>query len=337
VILHVDLDQFIAAVELQHRPELRGRRVIVGGSGDPSTRGVVATASYEARRFGIDSGMPLRTAAHRCPDAVFLAFDRPAYQAASSEVMAVLAGFPWTLEVAGWDEAYLELNGDAPERVAADVQRAVLGRTGLSCSVGIGENKLQAKVASALAKPGGICRLGSENWTSVMDQRPADTLPGIGPKRKQLLAELGITDVGGLARASEETLCERFGPNIGSWLRQIARGIDETPVRPEHPPVRSLGHQITYQHDLADPVAVELEVTRLAATVAQDLQTAGKLAQSVVVVIRFAPFETHGHIARLGRRSAEESQLTAAALTALERFELDRPVRLVGVRAELVF
>lgn len=161
-------------------------------------------------------------------------------------------------------------------------------------------------------------------------------LPAAALKRKRALAQLGIVDVGGLAQASEETLRQTFGPNIGSWLQQIARGIDETPVMPEHPQARSLGRQMTYQHDLTDPVAIEMEVARPAATVAADLATAGKLAQSIVVVIRFAPFETHSHSGRPVGPSAEESQHTQAALIALERFEFDWPLRLVGVRPELV-
>ncbi|MBI2237352.1 MAG: DNA polymerase IV, partial [Actinobacteria bacterium] len=146
-VLHVDLDQFIAAVELLRRPELRGKPVVVGGSGDPTKRGVVSTASYEARAFGIRSAMPLRTAYRKCPDAVFLPVDADAYLEASERVMATLRTFPAIVEVAGWDEAYLEVETDDPERLAEDVRRAVVERTRLECSVGIGENKLQAKIA----------------------------------------------------------------------------------------------------------------------------------------------------------------------------------------------
>jgi DNA polymerase-4 len=144
-ILHVDLDQFIAAVEVGRRPELRGLPVVVGGSGDPTQRRmVVATASYEARRFGVRSGMPLRTAARRCPDAVFLPSDHPAYEEASARVMATLRTFPVVVEVWGWDEAFLGARTDDPEALAAGIQRAVAATTGLSCSIGIGDNKHRA-------------------------------------------------------------------------------------------------------------------------------------------------------------------------------------------------
>lgn len=177
-------------------------------------------------------------------------------------------------------------------------------------------NKLQAKIASVLAKPRGAYRLGSENWKSVMDRRSLDTLRGVGSKRGRVPSELTIVDVGGLAHASEQTLRQAFAPNIGTWLRQIARGIDETRVMAERPPARSLGHQTTYQRDLIDPVAVALEVARLASIIAAELEAAGKLAQRVVVVISFAPFETHRHRAALARRTPEESQIAQAALIA---------------------
>src|SRR5258708_4176619 len=147
-VLHVDLDQFIAAVEVLRRPELRGLAVVVGGTGDPSKRGVVSTASYEARARGVHSGVPLRTAARRCPEAVFLPVDHEAYQAASAAVMATLREGDAVVEVAGWDEAFLAVRTDDPEAVARDIQQRVRRSTRLDCSVGIGHNKLQAKMAT---------------------------------------------------------------------------------------------------------------------------------------------------------------------------------------------
>ncbi len=158
-MLHVDLDQFIAAVEVLRRPELRGRPVVVGGDGDPAKRGVVSTASYEARAFGVHSGLALRTARRRCPDAVFLPVDTEAYEAASAEVMAALAEFDAVVEVAGWDEAFLAADTDDPEALARRIQDRIRAVTSLECTVGIGENKLQAKLAAGFGKPAGIFRL----------------------------------------------------------------------------------------------------------------------------------------------------------------------------------
>lgn len=194
-MLHVDLDQFIAAVEVARRPELRGRPVVVGGSGDPTQRGVVATASYEAREFGIQSGMPLRLAAKRCPEAVFLPSDPPTYRRVSDQFMATLPRFPVIVEVLGWNEAFLGAHTDDPEAMAAKIREAVRVATGLSCSVGVGDNKLRAKLATGFAKPAGTYRLTRDNWAVVMTERPTDALWGIGRKTARRLAEAGLVTV----------------------------------------------------------------------------------------------------------------------------------------------
>ena len=175
-VLHVDLDQFIAAVEVLRHPELRGKPVVVGGDGDPGKRGVVSTASYEARAHGVHSGQPLRTARRLSPDAVFLAVDRAAYEAVSSQVMAVLRESGAVVEVMGWDEAFLQVDTSDPEAFARRLAERVRERTQLDCSVGIGENKLQAKLATGFGKPAGVFRLTSANWYEVMGARPTDAL-----------------------------------------------------------------------------------------------------------------------------------------------------------------
>ncbi|MBC7549497.1 MAG: DNA polymerase IV, partial [Cellulomonas sp.] len=191
-VLHVDLDQFIAAVELLRRPELRGHPVVVGGDGDPTKRGVVSTASYEAREFGVHSGLPLRTAARRCPDAVFLAVDREHYEAASDRVMATLHEVDAVVEVLGWDEAFLAVETEDPEAIARQIQRRVRATTQLDCSVGIGQNTLQAKLATGFGKPAGVFRLTDASWYPVLGEKPTDALWGIGAKTAKRLAALGI-------------------------------------------------------------------------------------------------------------------------------------------------
>ena len=224
-ILHVDLDQFIAAVEVLRRPELRGRPVVVGGSGDPTQRRmVVASASYEARAFGVRSGMPLRAAVRRCPEAVFLPSDPAAYEEASGEVMATLREFPVVVEVYGWDEAFLGARTEDPEALALDVRRAVLARTGLSCSVGIGDSKQRAKLATGFAKPAGVYRLAEDNWMAVMGERLTEALWGIGRKTATKLAAAGVSTVAELAAADPAELAARFGPTMGPWYRRLALG-----------------------------------------------------------------------------------------------------------------
>jgi nucleotidyltransferase/DNA polymerase involved in DNA repair len=335
VILHVDLDQFLAAVEVLRRPELRGRPVVVGGSGDPTQRGVVSTASYEARRFGITSGMPLRTAARRCPDAVFLPVDGPVYHAASDRVMATIRALAPTVEVAGWDEAFLEVETADPVGFARELQGAVLARTGLSCSVGIGQNKLQAKIASGMDKPGGVFVLTGDNWFEVMGMRRTEALWGVGRKTAGRLARLGIRTVADLAGADVEALAAAFGPNIGPWLRALARGHGSDRLHPEPHVPRSTSRETTFQRDLAHPDDVRTEVRRLARQVADDVARLERPATRVVVKVRFAPFLTSTHGVAVGPPSMDAARIEEAALAALERFEMDRPVRLLGVRAEL--
>ena len=232
-VLHVDLDQFIAAVEVLRRPELRGLPVVVGGDGDPAKRGVVSTASYEARAYGVHSGLPLRTALRRCPQAVFLPVDRAAYEAASAVVMATLREFDVVVEVMGWDEAFLAADTDGPEALARQIQDRVRARTALDCSVGIGQNKLQAKIATGFGKPAGVFTLTGQTGTQVMGDLPTDALWGIGARTARKLAGLGVGTVAELAAASPRELAGHFGPTIGPWLVQTAHGIDLSQVTDE--------------------------------------------------------------------------------------------------------
>src|SRR5215203_3149483 len=234
-VLHVDLDQFVAAVEVLRRPELAGKPVIVGGRGDPTERAVVSTASYEAREFGVGSGMPLRIAARKVPDAVILPVDAEAYTAASGEVMATLRGQPGAVvQVLGWDEAFLGIATDDQEAYARRLQQAVLERTRLHCSVGIGDTLVRAKVATGFGKPRGVFRLTAENWLEVMGDRSTIELWGVGTKISRRLAGLGIRTVAELAAADQAAMVAEFGPRMGLWYAQLGRGdgarlVDDTP------------------------------------------------------------------------------------------------------------
>jgi nucleotidyltransferase/DNA polymerase involved in DNA repair len=333
-VLHVDLDQFIAAVEVQRRPELRGRPVVVGGDGDPAKRGVVSTASYEARELGVHSGLPLRTAARRAPGAVFLPVDRAAYEAVSDTVMAAVRGLGYVVEVMGWDEAFLAVDDEEPEAVGRRVQAAVGDAAGLDCSVGIGRNRLQAKLATGFGKPAGIFRLTGENWFEVLGPRPADALWGIGRKTAQKLAALGIGTVAELAAADPAVLAGRFGPATGPWLVQTARGVSSAEVTDEPYQARGHGREVTFQHDLGDWAQVRDRIRALAAQVAADVAAEPRPVGRVVVKIRYAPFFTVSHGHALAEPGRDPAAIEAAALAALDRFDRRDPVRLAGVRAE---
>ena len=212
-MLHVDLDQFVAAVEVLRRPELAGKPVIVGGRGDPTERAVVSTASYEAREFGVGSGMPLRIAARKAPDAVILPVDAEAYAAASEQVMTTLRAQPGaTVQVLGWDEAFIGVHTEDPEGYARQVQRAVLDRTRLHCTVGIGDTLVRAKVATGFGKPRGVFRLTAENWLEVMGDRPTIDLWGVGTKIR-----VGLP---GAASPRSQSLPP---PNRTAWLPSSGR------------------------------------------------------------------------------------------------------------------
>ncbi|WP_285509518.1 DNA polymerase IV [Actinokineospora sp. NBRC 105648] len=332
-VLHVDLDQFIAAVEVLRRPELRGLPVVVGGTGDPSRREVVATASYEAREFGVHSGIPLRLALKRCPDAIFLPSDPDAYNLASAEVMAVLRDFG-VVEVLGWDEAFVGVETEDAEALAREIMAAVLERTRLHCSVGIGDNKLRAKLATGFGKPAGVFRLTQDNWVEMMAHQPTDALWGIGTKTARKLAELGLTTVGELARADEDDLAARLGPTMGPWYRTLALGAGSTKVSGTPYIPRSHSRETTFQVNLVDLEDLRAETVKLARRVADDVAADGRAVIRVSVKARFAPFWTGTRSTTLPAPTHDPADIETAALTVLERFDLTRPVRLLGVRAE---
>jgi DNA polymerase IV len=342
-VLHVDLDEFLAAVEVLRRPELAGRPVVVGGKGDPTQRAVVATASYEARSFGVRSGMPLRTAAKRCPDAVFLPADNAHYEAVSEEVMATLRAQPGVVvEVMGWDEAFVGAETEDPEALAHAIRAGVLEHTQLRCSVGIGDNMLRAKLATqfakpAFAKPGvgaGVYRLTAANWAEVMFDRPTQALWGIGAKTARKLADRGITTVRELAAADPAALAADLGPALGPWYVQLGRGIGRVVVEGTPWVPKSRSHETTFQENLTDWADVRAEVAALARKVAAEIDGAGRPAVRVAVKVRFAPFSTYTRSATLDAPTTDGGRFAAAALDVLELFPSRRPVRLLGVRAE---
>jgi DNA polymerase IV len=334
-VLHVDLDQFIAAVEVLRRPELAGLPVVVGGHGDPSERGVVSTASYEARAFGVGSGMPLRLAAKRCPEAVFLPVDGPAYEAASEEVMGALRSLGAVVQVLGWDEAFLGVETDDPEAFARRVQATVLAATGLHCSVGVGDNKLRAKIATDFGKPRGVFRLTDENWYPVMADRPTEALWGIGRRTAKRLAAHGIHTVRELARADPQYLADHLGPTMGPWYRRLGRGVDTSPVDDTPYVARGRGRETTFQQNLTDWDQIQAEIATLAQKVADDLRSEGRPAVRVAIKVRYAPFFTHTRSVTLPGPTTDPTEITSAALTLAGKLDRDRPIRLLGVRVEM--
>ena len=332
-VLHVDMDAFFAAVELQRHPELAGKPLVVGGRGNPSARGVVSTASYEARKFGIHSAMPLRQAYRLCPQAVFLPVDYAAYAAVSARIKAVLRTFSAVMEDVGIDEAYLELAGSA--HAAAEAARAIKRRvheeTGLTCSVGIAPNKLLAKIASDLQKPDGLTVIAEQDIQTRIWPLPARKIPGIGPVTEQRLRQIGIETIGQLAAYPQEALLAKFGPAHGAFLHQAAQGIDERPLVTHREP-KSHSREITFQQDISEWQMLARALAALAREVADELRVTGIKGRRVGIKLRFADFETHTREKSLGAATDSAEVIRKAAFACLQRVALAKPVRLLGVR-----
>ncbi len=335
-VLHVDLDQFIAAVEVLRHPELAGRPVIVGGRGDPTERAVVSTASYEAREYGVGSGMPLRLAARKVPDAVILPVDAEAYTEASGRVMETLRSLGVVVEVLGWDEAFLGVDTDDPEAFAARVREAVLEATGLHCSVGIGDNKVRAKIATGFGKPRGVFRLTRDNWFEVMGERPTIDLWGVGSKVSKRLAAHGIDTVRQLADADESVLVGELGPRMGVWYHQLGWGLGSAVVDDTPWVARGHSRETTYQENLTTPAQVEEAVRVLAAQAFEDTVKEGRPVFRVTLKVRYAPFFTQTKARKLPAPTTDVADVVAAAVELAGRLDPDREVRLLGVRAEMV-
>jgi DNA polymerase IV len=331
VIAHVDMDAFYVAVELLRRPELRGKPVIVATGTDPAARGVVMTASYEARRFGVHSALPLATAHRRCPQAILLPRDMEAYQAQSRQVMSILRGYSDTIEVAGLDEAYLDLSGSmVPTARARELKRDVLARTRLTCSVGLAENKLLAKIASDLEKPDGLCVLRAEQMLKLVGERPATLIPGVGPKTAERLQAIGVRTVAELAAADLGSLRAAIGPSLGEALHDRANGIDDRGLETDRER-KSESRETTFSADVTDRVVLLDAVDRLARSVCKGLAAEGWRGRTVTLKIRLRPFRTHTRSRTIEAPTRDPDAVAGVARELLERFDPDAPVRLVGV------
>jgi DNA polymerase-4 len=330
-IAHVDMDAFYVAVELLRRPELRGKPVIVATGTDPHARGVVMTASYEAREFGVHSALPLAIAHRRCPQAVLVPRDMQLYRRASKRVMEILGAYTDTIEVAGLDEAYLDLTGSpAPKARARALKRRMRDEVRLTCSVGIAPNKLMAKIASDLEKPDGLCVLDHGRWLDAVGERPAAILPGVGPRTEERLASLGIEAVNELANAPPERLERAFGPRLGRSLRDTANGRDDRAVTTERAP-KSESRETTFAHDVSDRAVLRDTLDRFAAEVGERLTRDGYVGRTVTMKIRLRPFRTHTRSRTLAAPTSDIASIRDVARELLDNFELDAPVRLLGV------
>jgi DNA polymerase-4 len=334
-IIHADLDAFYASVEQLDDPELRGKPVIVGGR--PGDRGVVSAASYEARAFGVFSAMPLRTAARKCPDGIFVPGRPDRYREVSDEVMAIFADYTPLVEPISLDEAFLDVTGSTAvfgdgERIARTIKQRVLDEVGLVVSVGVATNKLCAKVASDLRKPDALVVVPPGGEADFLAPLPIRRLWGVGPQAQAALAEYGVVTIGQLAATPPGTLHRRFG-RFGDDLSARARGIDRGRVTVSHVP-KSVGHEHTFDTDSADVARLEATLLDLAESVGRRLRRHELAAGSVQLKLRYEGFETLTRQAPLPRQTREARVLYDATLALLRRtLVAGRGVRLIGLTA----
>lgn len=335
-VLHVDLDAFFVSMELLRHPELRGRPVVVAGGMGP--RGVVNTASYEARAFGVRSAMPIARARQLCPQAVFLESDYGYYGPASKSFHAILRSKSLFVEPAGADEAYLDLRGSErllgePPIVAQAIRAEVQREIGITCSVGVSTNKLVSKVASDAGKPDGLVVVPAGEEAAFFAPRPIRELPMVGPKTAERLRELGVHTIGDLARLPLSALESRFGSH-GRELRERAWGQFDAPVLSGRGEARSISREVTFGHDEPDGDRLHAVLRTQADRIAAELAKDGRSARTVTLKLRFPPFETltRSMTPRMPPGTADELYAQGAALFDRAWAEhARRPVRLVGL------
>jgi DNA polymerase-4 len=327
-IAHLDLDAFYASVELQRRPDLRGLPVVVAGSGP---RAVVTTASYEARRFGVRSAMPAARARRLCPQAVVVPPDVARYRECSGAVMEIVRAHVDRVEQVGLDEAYLDLSDlHSPKAAMRRLVREIRERTGLSASVGIGPNKLVAKVASDAEKPGGFVVLTREEACRRFAHAPVALVPGIGPRTAERLGELGIERLGELARADEQLLVGVFGARQGPWLRRRGAFHGGQSVEPAREAV-SESREVTFDHDIGDLPRLEEILGELCGQLCTALARHGRRGRTIRIKVRLDDFTTVTRARTLERPTNDPRVVGEVALELLRAYAPARPLRLLGV------
>jgi len=328
-VAHLDMDAFYVSVELMRRPELRGRPVVVAGTGP---RAVVTTASYEARRYGVFSAIPAARARRLCPEATFIPPDFEAYRAMSKRVMDRVRAQVETVEVMGLDEAYLELTGlVAPRAAMRRLVSEIKADTGLTASVGIGPNRLVAKVASDAEKPQGFVVLTREQACERFADAPPRLLPGIGPKTAERLESLGIATIARLAATPPDVLIERFGSRMGPYLIARASFEDDSPVSNERIAV-SESRETTFDQDVADRAEQAAVLRRLTGQLCDGLAKHERRGRTIAIKVRLDDFTTVTRARTIPVATNDPAVVGDVACALLDEYAPPRPVRLLGVR-----
>jgi DNA polymerase-4 len=334
-ILHVDMDAFYASASLLHRPELRGTPVIIGGG----NRGVVLSATYEARSFGVHAAMPMTRARRLCPQATVLAPDHRLYQRISDAVMAYFTSITPVVEPLSADEAFLDVSGSRrrlgrPGEIAARIRDTVADEQGITCSVGVAPTKFLAKLASGLAKPDGLLIVPEDEAVDLLHQLPVGAIWGVGDRTEETLARLGLHTVADLAHTPVETLRRALGDAAGPHLHELAWGRDPRPVVPARRE-RSIGSDETFDHDVDDPAVIHRQLLRLSDRTAARVRAAGLVGRTIQLKVRFSDFTTITRSRTVREATDVSREVYAVARDLYDALGLRRArIRLVGVRME---
>jgi len=340
IILHVDMDYFFAQIEERENPQFKGKPVVVGA--DPKGgrgRGVVSTANYEARKYGIKSGMPISKAYQFCPNAIFLPVNIELYEKVSDKIMEIVKKYSPVCEIVSLDEAYLDIsfckNWKEAENLGTKLKREIFEKEKLTCTVGIGPNKTIAKLAAEKAKPNGLRVVKPDEVEKFLDPLDIDDLPGIGPKTAEKLRKIGINKIFELKKISKEKLKEMFG-KVGERIWERARGIDEEPVSPEEI-IKSIGRQITFERDTRNPRLIFGTFEKLIKEVYDELIENNFSFRTITVICRYKGFETHTKSKTLKESSKDFEILKRESKKLLLKFFLEnkKPIRLIGLRVKI--
>jgi DNA polymerase IV (DinB-like DNA polymerase) len=335
IILHVDMDSFFASVEMREHPELKGKPVVVGA--DPQQgqgRGVVSTCSYEARKYGIHSAMPISKAYQLCPHAVFLPVNFPLYHAVSARVMSILRKYAEAFQQVSIDEAYLDVSGlgsyEAAETYAHIIKDEIRAREGITCSIGIGPGKIVAKIASDFQKPDGLTVVRPGEVADFLSPMPVGTIPGIGRKTASVLESMGIITIGQLAAYNVQELIARFG-RWGIAMQELARGIDRREVR-ERGMRKSIGREVTFSKDTSDPDIILSRLDALAEDVHATLTHQGLRFRNLTIKVRYAGFATYTKSFTTDHFTSDLKIIQRIARMLIREFLGDQKIRLIGIR-----
>ena len=332
-LIHIDMDAFFASVELKKRPELKGKPIIVGGDGDPTKRGVVSAASYEARKFGVRSSMPLRTAYKKCPQAVFLPVDFEAYENESEKFMSILREYTPLIESFGLDEAFMDVTECSKNTldIAREIKKRIKEELGLTASVGIAPNKLLAKMASEMNKPNGFTVIREKDITKILSPLSVRKLWGVGEKTEMRLHELGVKTIGDLAKLPVRHLESNFGKSFGRMLFEYSHGMDQSPVVPFYEP-SSFSREVTFQQDTRDLYLIKETLFELAKDVVDGMKYDKYKAKTVTLKIRYKDFHTITRAKSVEEPTDSFNDIWAAALEVFNKIDFPKEIRLAGVK-----